>query len=281
MIQATSKRAALPAPATHGRPTALARELGLVWGLALRDLKRLKRDTMRWVGLVLQPLLLWGLLGSGLGSVFTVPGAPGLDYHRFFFPGLVLMIALFTTIFSTMAVIEDRDHGFLQQVLVAPGSRTAMVLGKVVGVLFIALVQLALVLPAAPLAGYDLSAIAWGPLVLGFVLAVVMLTCLSFSLAWVSRTSHGYHAVMGILLIPMWMVSGSVFPLPHHGLLAAIGWADPMTYATDALRHAFDGGASGVAFTSPLVSFLALAALAVASLALATRVARRPVGGLA
>lgn len=279
MIEATSRREALaPAPAARARRHP---ELGLVWGLALRDLKRLKRDTMRWVGLVLQPLLLWALLGSGLGSVFTVPGAPDLDYHRFFFPGLVLMIALFTTIFSTMAVIDDRDHGFLQQVLVAPGSRTSMVLGKVVGVLFIALVQLALVLPAAPLAGYDLAAIAWGPLLVGYTLAVVMLTCLSFSLAWVSRTSHGYHAIMGVLLIPLWMVSGSVFPLPHHGLLGAIGWADPMTYATDALRHAFDGGTSGVAFTSPIVSYVALGGLAVLTLALAARVARRPVGGLA
>lgn len=256
-------------------------ELGLVIGLARRDLIRLRRDTGRWLGLVLQPLLLWALLGSGLGEVFTVPGRPDIDYHRFFFPGLIEMIGLFTAIFATMAVIEDRDHGFLQQVLVAPGSRTSMVLGKVLGVLFIALVQFALVVPAASLAGYDLAAIAWPQLIVAFVLGVVTLTGLSFSLAWVSRTASGYHAIMGVLLIPLWLVSGSVFPLPHEGFLGVIGYADPMTYMVDALRHGFEGGSADLAFTAPLTSFVTLTALAIASVALAAFVARRPVGGLA
>ncbi len=259
-------------------------ELGLVLGLARRDLMRLRKDTARWVGLVLQPMLLWALLGSGFGRVFTVPGAPGLDYHLYFFPGLVMMIALFTAIFATMAVIEDRDHGFLQQVLVAPGSRTAMVLGKVLGVLSVALVQLALVLPAAPLAGYDLAAIAWGPLLLAFCLTVITLTGLALSLAWISRTTGGYHAVMGVLLIPLWLVSGAVFPLPaidSGEVLGVVGAIDPMTYGVDALRHAFSGGESALAYTTPLVSFLVLAALAIAAVALAALAARRPVGGLA
>lgn len=269
-------------PASHAAPLPSRRfELGLVLGLARRDMLRLKRDTGRWVGLVLQPLLLWALLGSGLGGVFAVPGATGLDYHRFFFPGLVTMIALFTAIFSTMAVIEDRDHGFLQQVLVAPGSRTSMVLGKVLGVLFIALVQLALVLPAAPLAGFDLAAIAWGPLLLGFVLGVVTLTGMSFALAWVSRTTGAYHAVMGVLLIPLWLVSGAVFPLPDSGFLGVVAWIDPMTYMVDALRHGFEGGSADLAFTPPITSFLVLGGLAVVAVAFAARVARRPVGGLA
>lgn len=278
MIGVESKPAPIVAPALAGprRP-----ELGLVMGLARRDLMRLRKDTARWIGLVLQPLLLWALLGSGLAGVFSVPGNPGIDYHRYFFPGLVVMIGLFTAIFATMAVIEDRDHGFLQQVLVAPGSRTSMVLGKVLGVLFIALVQFALVVPAATLAGFDLGAIAWGPLLLGYVLGVVMLTGFAFSLAWVSRTASGYHAVMGVLLIPLWLVSGAVFPLPAHGFLGVIGYADPMTYMVDAMRHGFEGGSAALGFTSPLVSFGVLAALAVFAVMLAAFVARRPVGGLA
>ena len=271
----TSKAITITARATPRRP-----ELGLIIGLARRDLIRLRRDTGRWLGLVLQPLLLWALLGSGLGEVFTVPGRPDVDYHRFFFPGLIEMIGLFTAIFATMAVIEDRDHGFLQQVLVAPGSRTSMVLGKVLGVLFIALVQFALVVPAATLAGYDLTAIAWPQLIAAFVLGVVTLTGLSFSLAWVSRTASGYHAIMGVLLIPLWLVSGSVFPLPRDGFLGVIGYADPMTYMVDALRHGFEGGSADLAFTSPVVSFLTLAALVYLCYGGAFG-ARRPVGGLA
>jgi len=256
-------------------------EMGLVIGLARRDLMRLRKDTARWIGLVLQPLLLWALLGSGLAEVFTVPGRPDVDYHRYFFPGLVVMIGLFTAIFATMAVIEDRDHGFLQQVLVAPGSRTSMVFGKVLGVLFIALVQFALVVPAATIAGYDLGAISWGLLLLGYVLGVITLTGFAFALAWVSRTASGYHAVMGVLLIPLWLVSGAVFPLPNHGFLGVIGFVDPMTYMVDAMRHGFEGGSADLAFTSPLISFVVLAALAGFAVMLAAFVARRPVGGLA
>jgi len=275
-VSSDAAPAAVPVLDATRRP-----ELGLIIGLARRDLMRLRRDTARWLGLVLQPLLLWALLGSGLAAVFAVPGRPDVDYHHYFFPGLVVMIGLFTAIFATMAVIEDRDHGFLQQVLVAPGSRTSMVLGKVLGVLLIALVQFVLVAPAATLAGYDLGAIAWGPLVVGYVLGVVALTGLSFSLAWVSRTASGYHAIMGILLVPLWLVSGAVFPLPGHGFLGVIGYADPMTYMVDAMRHGFDGGSASLAFTTPVVSFTALAGLAVFAVLLAAFVARRPVGGLA
>ena len=274
-------KVALGAPVTASVRATRRPELGLVIGLARRDMMRLRKDTARWLGLVLQPLLLWALLGSGLAEVFAVPGSPGVDYHRYFFPGLVVMIGLFTAIFATMAVIEDRDHGFLQQVLVAPGSRTSMVLGKVLGVLFIALVQFVLVVPAATIAGYDLGAIAWGPLLLGYVLGVVALTGFAFSLAWVSRTASGYHAIMGVLLIPLWLVSGAVFPLPGHGFLSVIAYADPMTYMVDAMRHGFEGGTAALTFTSPVVSFLALAGLAVFAVGLAAYVARRPVGGLA
>lgn len=279
MIEVTLEPEATPRAPSAPLPSRSRYELGLVLGLARRDLLRLRKDAARWIGLVLQPVLLWALLGSGFADVFTAPDSSAIDYHRFFFPGLVVMIGLFTVIFSTMAVIEDRDHGFLQQVLVAPGSRTAMVLGKVLGVLFIALVQLALVAPAAALAGYDLGAIAWLPMLTAFVLGIVMLTGLSFALAWVSRTNAGYHAVMGVLLIPLWLVSGSVFPLPSEGFLAVVGAIDPMTYFADALRHGFDGGHASLAFSAPLVSFVVLAALALGAILLAAWAARRPVRG--
>jgi len=242
--------------------------------LLRRDLLRLKRDTGRWVGLVLQPLLLWALLGSGFGAVFQVPGLPGVDYHLFFFPGLVAMIGLFTAIFATMAVIEDRDHGFLQQVLVAPGSRAAMVLGKVLGVLSIAIVQFLLVLPACTLAGYSLADISYGTLTLAFILGTVGTTSLAFSLAWLCPTTHAYHALMGVLLIPLWLISGAMFPLPADGWLHYVAAVNPMTYALDGLRHGFEGGSSAIATTAPIVTFLALAAYAVLAFALAVFVAR-------
>lgn len=270
--------ASRPGPTRTLRPR-LSRDLALIGALAHRDLLRLMKDPGRWLGLVLQPLLLWALMGSGMGQVFSVPGLPEVDYHRFFFPGLLVMVALFTAIFATMAVIEDRDHGFLQQVLVAPASRTAMVLGKVTGVTLIALVQLALVLPAAPLAGFHFGDIALLPVIAGYTLGVIGMTSLAFALAWVSRTTAGYHAVMGVLLIPLWLVSGSVFPLPKAGALALVGHLDPMTYAVDALRHGLDGGTSPLASVGPGLTFALLGAFAVLALTLASFVARRNPGG--
>lgn len=270
-------------------PTATPASAGhaaLALTLLRRDLLRLRRDTGRWVGLVLQPMLLWALLGSGFGTVFKVPGLPGVDYHLFFFPGLVLMVGLFTAIFATMAVIEDRDHGFLQQVLVAPGGRWAMVLGKVLGVLAIALVQFALILPACTLAGYSLAHIDWLALIPAFLLGTIGTTSLAFALAWVSPTTHAYHAIMGVLLIPLWLISGSMFPLPTEGWLAVVSAINPMTYALDGLRHGFEGGASALATTAPAMTFLALAIYALVAFGLATWVARarkltraRPTGG--
>lgn len=255
------------------RPSRARLELGLVAALWKRDLLRLRHDTGRWVGLVLQPLLLWVVLGTGMGKAF------GPDYHRFFFPGLIAMIALFTAIFATMAVIEDRQRGFLQQVLVAPGSKTSMIVGKVLGVLSVALIQLVLVLPALPIAGFDLGAIAWGTLVLTFVLGTVTITACSFALAWVVRSTHAYHALMGVLLVPLWLVSGAVFPVPSESWLGVVASANPMTYMVDGLRHALAGGEAAQAHSSPAMAMGVLAALALATLALASLVARRPVGG--
>ncbi|MFO0748802.1 MAG: ABC transporter permease [Myxococcota bacterium] len=261
-----------PAVATIARPTRARAELGLVLALWQRDLLRFRKDTGRWVGVVLQPVLLWVVLGTGMGKVF------GPDYHRYFFPGLVAMIALFTAIFATMAVIEDRQKGFLQQVLVAPGSKTALVVGKVLGVLSIALIQLALTLPAAPLAGFDLLAVDWPLFIAAFVLGTTVVTAASFALAWVVSSTHAYHALMGVLLIPLWLVSGAVFPLSGTGWLGTLALANPITYMVDGMRHALDGGASALGHASSAASLGALLAFAAATLALASLVARKPVG---
>lgn len=264
--------AVLTAPTEQ--PAATGGNMALAMTLLRRDIIRLRRDTGRWVGLVLQPMLLWVLLGSGFGEVFQVPGLPGVDYHLFFFPGLVMMVSLFTAIFATMAVIEDRDHGFLQQVLVAPGARWAMVLGKVLGVLAVALAQFVLIMPASTLAGYSLAAFDWPILIGAFVLGTVGTTSLAFALAWVSPTTHAYHAIMGVLLIPLWLISGSMFPIPSEGWLSVISKLNPMTYGLDGLRHGVEGGTSTLATTAPTMSFVALTLYALIAFGLATWVAR-------
>src|SRR5439155_4785499 len=101
------------------------------------------------------------VIGSGLSGSLKVAGAEGVGYIQYFYPGIVMLVCLFTSIFTTMSVIEDRHKGFLQAVLVAPASRTSLVLGKTLGGVAIALAQAGLFLALAPLAGFDAATIDW------------------------------------------------------------------------------------------------------------------------
>lgn len=263
------------APPRHRSRAAM--EIGLALAMWRRDMLRLVRDRARWIGVVIQPLLFWLLLGSGMGSVFTIEGLGGLGYLQFFFPGLLVMVVLFTTIFAMMAVIEDRQHGFLQQVMTAPGSRAGLVLGKTAGVATVAFVQVALTLVAAPLAGFDLAAVHWPLLLVVFLTGTVGLTALSFTLAWLLRSTGGYHAIMAVFLLPLWLVSGAMFP-PTGGWLDVIMTVNPMTYMVDGFRHALHGGLAPVSLSGPLTATLVLTGIALATVLLAIFVARRVPG---
>jgi len=257
--------AAIPVPlvARAAEPGRMRRELGMIVALWRRDMMRFRRDTGRWIGLVMQLLLIWWLLGAGMRGSLSLPGgaAGSADSFVWYLPGAVAMIALFTSIFATMAVIEDRQHGFLQQVLVAPASKASMILGKTMGVLSVALIQLAITLPAFALAGLDLALIDWPLLLAVFIAGVVAITTLSFALAWVVRTTHAYHALMGVFLIPLWLVSGALFPLPDGGFLRWVNAVNPLAYMVDGMRHAFAGGLSELSAWAPWTGLAALTAL--------------------
>jgi ABC-2 type transport system permease protein len=268
-----------PVAASVSGPSRMRRELGVIVALWHRDMLRFRRDTGRWVGLVVQPLLIWGLLGAGMRERLVLPGGSAGDALAFYLPGAIAMIALFTSIFATMGVIEDRQHGFLQQVLVAPSSRLAMIVGKALGVLSVALIQLALTVPAFALAGLDLGAVAWPVLVLTFTLGVLSVTVLSFCLAWLVRTTHAYHALMGVFLIPLWLVSGALFPLPDGGFIRWVNTVNPLAYMVDGLRSAMGPVDAAVTAFPAGVPLLVLGGATLLGLLLASRVARRPVTG--
>jgi daunorubicin resistance ABC transporter membrane protein len=211
----------------------------LVW----RDLVRFFRQRSRVVGSVAQPLILWAVLGAGLGGSFRPGGAGGVGYLQYFYPGIVVLTMLFTAIFSTISVIEDRHHGFLQAVLAAPVPRVAVVLGKTLGGVAIAGLQAIVLVLLAPLAGYSLPGIDWPLLVAALALSAIGFTALGFAMAWWIDSTQGYHAVMSVALIPLWMLSGAMFPAGGSRWMGAIMAADPMTYAVSAVRRAFHGGA--------------------------------------
>ena len=145
---------------------------------------------------------------------------------------------LFTAIFATIAIVEDRREGFLQGVLVAPVTRTSIVLGQALGSTTLALLQGVLFLLLAPLAGVHLS-------LLSLLLAVVVLFCIAFGMtnlgliiAWRMRSTQGFHAIMNLLLMPLWLLSGAFFPVAGVPLwLVWVMHCNPLTYGMAALRR--------------------------------------------
>jgi ABC-2 type transport system permease protein len=269
----------------RARPGRLRLDLAAIRVLVARDVKRFFRQRSRVVGALAQPLLFWGLIGSGLASSFRIPGAEEVGYLEYFFPGIVVLVVLFTAIFSTMSIIEDRHQGFLQAVLVAPASRSAIVLGKTLGGVAIALVQAGLVLAFAPLAGFPLGGVDWPLAVSMLVLTAVGLSALGFALAWWIDSTQGYHAIMFVLLIPMWVLSGAMFPTTGANRWLSIAMRlNPMAYCVAGVRRALAGprlgalldGPVGVAGSSTLRELAVVTLFAIAAVALATWVIGRP-----
>ncbi|MCG3205112.1 MAG: hypothetical protein KCHDKBKB_01829 [Elusimicrobia bacterium] len=208
--------------------------------LLKREIIRFLRQRQRIVGALGTPLVFWGLIGSGMGTL------------KYFFPGTVVMILLFTAIFSTISIIEDRREGFLQAVLVSPASRMSVVMGKIWGGTLLATLQGLVFFLALPFLGLQLS---WADFL--FILIIMLtisfaLTGLGFIIAWKLDSTQGFHAIMNLLLMPMWFLSGSLFPLtnaPHW--LKTVIQLNPLTYGVAALHQGFFGNSLQMGLSNP------------------------------
>lgn len=210
--------------------------------LAKREFTRFLRQPQRVIGAVAQPLMFWLFLGAGMGGSFKPPGMGEMSYLEYFYPGVMVMMMLFASVFSCITIIEDRDAGFLQGVLVAPVNRLGIVLGKVAGSVLIALVQVVLFTVAAPFLGLHLGPGTLVLLLLGFVLTGMGFAALGFLLAWGSRTTSGFHAIMMVLLFPLWMLSGALFPVAGAPLwLDVVMHVNPVFHALNIIRAPFYG----------------------------------------
>ncbi len=270
---------ARPAPVSRAR--ALAYDLATAAVLWRRDLTRFFRQPSRLVGALGQPIIFWLVIGSGMSGTFRYggpAGAAGPGYMAYFYPGVVLMVVLFAAIFTTLSVIEDRHRGFLQSVLAGPGSRTALVMGKALGSSSVALSQAALFLALAPAAGFPLAAVHWPLLLAALALTALALSGIGFAVAWAVDSPQGYHAIQMTLLVPLWVLSGAMFPVPaDKPALAALMRANPISYGVSAVRRALAGeGAPGALPGSAGRDLLVCAAFAAGALALAVLASRRP-----
>ena len=207
------------------------------YSLALREVTRFLRQKNRVIGAMATPVLFWFLLGSGVGRSLVAPGfRERTDYLTYFFPGIVLLIILFTAIFSTVSVIEDRREGFLQGVLVAPDGRSAILFGKLMGGTMLAVFQAIVVVLLAPYSDYHPDARVLLNLFAMIAVLAVGLTALGFLIAWPMDSTQGFHALINLFFVPLWFLSGALFPPSGAaGWIRALMHFNPLSYGHDAL----------------------------------------------
>lgn len=273
-------------PVNAGVTETTASEVGLwrpSFALWHREMRRFIRQRNRVLGALLTPLVFWLLLGSGLNRSFTLPrpGPPPVEgavqtigYLEYFFPGTIVMVLLFTAIFSTISVIEDRRQGFMQSVLAAPIPRLAIVMGKVLGGASIATIQGMLLLFLWPLVSSEpTSLVSMLHVVLIMFILATALTGLGLCIAWPMDSTQGFHAVMNLFLMPMWFLSGAIFPVSAApSWMAAVMYANPLTYGQTALRSAMNGVTNRGSVTSVAITI----GFTAVTIALAARLVSRP-----
>jgi ABC-2 type transport system permease protein len=210
------------------------------FSLCQRELIRFYRQKSRIIGVIGSPLIFWFLIGSGLSGSFRHPSSPPeINYLEYFFPGTMVLIILFTSIFSTISIIEDRREGFLQSVIVAPVARSSIVLGKILGGTMLSLLQGIILLSLTPFIGIHLT--FFTTLLVSLVLFIISfgLTGLGFTIAWRMDSTQGFHAIMNLFLIPLWLLSGALFPSSGAASwLEQVMMVNPLSYGIASLRQA-------------------------------------------
>lgn len=229
------------------RASPLQRNLIGIYTIWLREVTKFWRDKSRIIGSTVQPALFLLLLGTGIGR--GIPHAfgtqsvveeflPGVkNYMTFIYPGIIAMTLLFTSVFSAISIIWDREIGFLKEVMVAPISRWAVALGKTCGGSTVAMFQGCLMLFFAPLIGVELSIVTILTLIPLLLYISMSLTAMGIAAAARMRSMQGFTVIMNFLTLPMFFLSGAMFPtegLPRWmDLLVRV---NPLTYGVDVLR---------------------------------------------
>jgi ABC-2 type transport system permease protein len=236
------------ATTTPSAPTAVARlhvparslrsELRAIKIVWKRELIRFSRDRLRIVTALVQPFLFLFVLGTGLSQLASA-GTHGVNFRTFVYPGVLCMAVMFTAMFSAASIVWDREFGFLREMMVAPVRRSSLVLGKCLGGATVATFEGVIVIAIGPLVGV--------PYTLTLVLEIFALQLLlafsitAFGAMAAARVTQmqSFMALMQMVIMPMFFLSGALFPVSHlPRWLAILNRLDPLTYAVDPMRRA-------------------------------------------
>jgi ABC-2 type transport system permease protein len=228
--------------------TASLRATYIIW---YRDLVRYWRDRWRLVASLAQPLLFLLVFGSGLSSALggAFGRGTGLSYIQFMYPGIIGMAILFTAIFGAMSIVWDREFGFLKEVLVAPIDRWAVAIGKALGGTTQAMIQGLILLVLAPLVGVKLNLLTIVELVPLAAVLAFGLASFGVAIASMMKSLQGFQVVMNFLMMPMFFLSGALFPLTASlpGWMTWLTRLDPAAYGIDPIRRVVLEGSGSAA----------------------------------
>ncbi|QQR93068.1 MAG: ABC transporter permease [Candidatus Iainarchaeum archaeon] len=233
-------------------------EFSSIYTIWLREIKRFMKDKTRYLGGLINPIGYFVIMGFGLGGAFS-DVVEGGNYMQFILPGIIGMALLFTSIFSAISVIFERQFGFLKEMLVAPISRTSIVIGKVLGSATTAMLNGVVLLLIGIVFGI-IPAAQLNPVSILIALVFMLLIASSFvalglALAAKMNSMEGFQFVMGFLVMPVFLLSGVFFPIANlPDFLQVLAYIDPLMYGIEGLRYAL----LGTSFISP---FIALGAL--------------------
>jgi ABC-2 type transport system permease protein len=229
--------------------------MSAIYILWLRELKRYLRSRAQIVASLGQPMLYLLVLGFGLGPVFRRAGNG--DYLQFIAPGVIGMTVLFSSIFSGLGLLWDRQFGFLKETLVAPVPRMQIMIGRTMGGATVAVMQGLLVTVICLIAGFRPAHFTTIPIALGFMVLIALLfAALGVAIGSSLQDMQGFQLIMNFLVLPIYFLSGAMFPLNDaRNVLRYITRADPLSYGIDGLRNVF--GSPNVAF-DPRVDLLVL-----------------------
>ncbi|MBU7048299.1 MAG: ABC transporter permease [Theionarchaea archaeon] len=206
-----------------------------VYVICLRDIRRFFREKSQVIGSVARPTLWLLIMGTGFNTVFRSQG--GSNYSQFLFPGIIGMTVLFTSVFSAVSIIWDRQFGFLREILVAPVSRTSVAVGKTLSGCFQSVIQGGIILALSPLVDVHLTITIIIEVLLLIFLTSFALTSLGLLIASRMESFEGFNLIMNFLIMPMFLLSGAFFPI--QGLpswLRSVVAVNPLSYGVDALR---------------------------------------------
>jgi ABC-2 type transport system permease protein len=224
--------------------------MDIVYTIWLRNMKRYLRSKSRIVGSIAMPLFFLLFLGVGLNSVIQLPGL-GENYIVFLIPGMVAMSVLFTSVFSGIQIIWDKQFGFLKETLVAPVSRLEIMSGQTLGGATTAVFQGALILILSVLVGFPLSNPVGFLIALAFMI-LIGISFTAFGIAIASRMEDmtGFQLIMNFVVFPIFGLSGALFPISSlPAWMIPLTLLDPLTYGVEGIRY----GLTGVSQINPLV----------------------------